>query len=469
MSEIGSNLQMKMDEFETALRKDSRTADNAFEMATNLRACIESSPALIEQMNLAATRNHIKGFALMEQGDPSAGALYDSGTIKIPSRALISTPNRAFNIHDMAFVLGHETQHGFNAAERAAAVATAVKEMGRIARSPSEDSYDGPAAAWQQAARNDEAKASLAGWNAAVSQLRHAGQEVTPEAMYKRYEGRARDFVDRLEDKKGQVIGYQPKSGINFKDDLSVDVNDPSNIAALGSYYYDNPSRQVGHAKSTYANYTGATIISHAIDRERYYRSDRMTIDLARHGMSEEALERNGIHLGRHLDQQPRHRYVDTSHGLVREAHFDHTRDARVSTGQVHQHVPIAPAIRGSGRGGFDDPDHPQHALHAELKRLLPPETSADRMAQITLAAAQGGLKPGQIASVAAGADALFIMGTVPGDRTKIGFDMQPPPMQDTLQQADTYQRQQALQQTQWQEEQRQISERAQQGSALGR
>lgn len=459
MSTISGDLQAKLDLFAQD-KKRSVTP----EMVANLKACIESSPALVEQMNRAVQEKHLKKFELMTESDPSAGALYDTKDkiIKIAPKAL----DQSFSMHDLAFVLGHETQHGFNAAECAKAIAAARQDMIGIARSKTEDSYDAPIAAWQQAGRQNEAKASLAGWNAAVGQLRNEGRDVTLESMYTTYRGRARDFVDEISKADGQTA-YQLKPGITLNADLSANIDDLSNIAALGRYYYDNPLKTVGFAKSSYANYDGASILSQAIQFERHYGSERMTIDLARHGMSEPVLEKNGIDLGSKAVDRPRHAYIDTSHGQLRAGWFDHTHDARVSANQVHTHVPITPALGEVRERGFDDKNHPDHALYAELRQRLPPETSPDRLTQITLAAKMGGVQPGQITGVAVHEGAVFIRGEVPGERAKIELDTPPPQIQETLRQNDAHDREQALFRTQLHERQQQVNERAQ-GRAMG-
>jgi hypothetical protein len=435
-------------------------------MVASLRACIESSPQLAEQMNRAVNEGHLEQFSLMKH-DGIAGGMYDGkkNAMLLSAKSLTAAPDRPFDIEDMAFVLGHETQHGFNAAERSRTTDAIRKDMIRIAKDPKIDSYDGPMEAWQQVARVDEAKSSLAGWNAAVSQMRHAGNEVTLESMYTTYQGRANNFVHQIKDAQGKVVGYEPKDGLAFKDDLTVDVDNPSNIASLGKHYYDDPMRKVGHAQAGYANYTGATVLNQAIEYERYYKSDRMTLDLARFGISEGAMERNGISLGKSAKKDPDHVVIDTSHGEAVERRFHHTYDPAVSKEWVHQHVPVEPSLEARRRG-FNDPAHPDHALFQELKERLPPGTSPDRLAQITLAASRGGVKAGQLESVEIGENAVFVTGRIPGDNAKVDLTASPPPQDQTLRDAEQFDKQRQLQAQQWQQMEQQNQ---QQGSVMQR
>lgn len=450
MKRISQDLEDILSNF--ALTDGSGVVPATPEMIANLRACIESSPELVDQMNKAVAEGHLKQFTLMKT-DGIAGGMYDGDnkTMLLSEKSLTATPDRPFDIEDTAFVLGHETRHGLNWAERSAATAAIRKDMIRIARDPDIDSYDGPMAAWQQAARVDEASSSLSGWNVAVSQMRHAGKDVTLQSMYEEYQGRANNFVDKVTDTQGNVQRYELKDGLTLRDDMTVDINDPSNIAALGRYYYDDPQRQVGHAKAGYPNHTGATVLSQAIEYERLYKSDRMTLDFAKHGVTEEAMERNGISVSRNIRTDPEHEVIDTSHGMAVERRLHHTYDATANREWAHQHVPIEPGL-APRRRGFDDPDHPDHALYQALKERLPPGTSTDRLAQITVAASRGGVTAGYLQHVDVRDDAVFVSSQLPGDHARIDLTTPPPPQDETLQQAEQLQQQRQTQQLQWQQ-----------------
>ena len=401
MKRISQDLEDILSNF--ALTDGSGVVPATPEMIANLRACIESSPELVDQMNKAVAEGHLKQFTLMKT-DGIAGGMYDGDnkTMLLSEKSLTATPDRPFDIEDTAFVLGHETRHGFNWAERSAATAAIRKDM-------------------------------------------------TLQSMYEEYQGRANNFVDKVTDTQGNVQRYELKDGLTLRDDMTVDINDPSNIAALGRYYYDDPQRQVGHAKAGYPHHPGATVLSQAIEYERLYKSDRMTLAFAKHGVTEEAMERNGISVSRNIRTDPEHEVIDTSHGMAVERRLHHTYDATANREWAHQHVPIEPGL-APRRRGFDDPDHPDHALYQALKERLPPGTSTDRLAQITVAASRGGVTAGYLQHVDVRDDAVFVSSQLPGDHARIDLTTPPPPHDETLQQAEQLQQQRQTQQLQWQQ-----------------
>src|SRR5690606_28754927 len=78
-------------------------------------------------------------------------------------------------VTDLTFVLGHEVQHGLNAANKAAARTVFLGRVAQIAQhgGPSYD-YTVAIDGYQQAARHDEARAHIAGWNALLSREKQA-------------------------------------------------------------------------------------------------------------------------------------------------------------------------------------------------------------------------------------------------------------------------------------------------------
>lgn len=437
-------------------------------MVDTLLKSIESSPVLVEQMNRAVAEKRLEAFVSLEAGF-KAGAAYDGNppnkAIQVPLTKL-NPPDqdRAIRIRDMTFVLGHEIQHSLNYEERQHEVQAAVKEMRGIAKDDDPiNCYDHPIERWQQAARKDEASATLSGWNAAVSQLRESGAEVSLAAMLKNYPGRASDFVE-VDPVTTQV---KPKPGLDFNPDLSISLTS-DNVAAMGKYYYDNPNKTVGFANSTYPNYTGATAMSQAIYIQRRYvpkgQASKFVINLQSHGMQEDKLEMNGIDLHLNITKAPRQPYYKTGSDQMQAGFLDQTRDGRVSAQQIHQYVPVALGDTSPLQTGLVNPDHPDHALYAELKQRLPPETSEDRMAQITLAAKRGGVRAGQVDQIAIQDEAIFITGKTPGDWAKVNLTQSPPSQQDNLRQMDSLDQQKSQQLAQWQQQGQQQNQQANPG-----
>jgi len=94
-------------------------------------------------------------------------------------------------------------------------------------------------------------------------------------------------------------------------------------------------------------------------------------------------------------------------------------------------------------------------ALYDELKQHLPAHLPEDRLAQITLAAKEGGIKAGQIRTVLVEQDTVYVAGRVPGMLGQVDLSRPAPPLHDSLQ------RSAAL-------DQQQHGQAAQQGPKLG-
>ena len=113
-------------------------------------------------------------------------------------------------------------------------------------------------------------------------------------------------------------------------------------------------------------------------------------------------------------------------------------------------------------------PHHPDHALYAELKQRLPQETSEDRLAQITVAAKMGGVKPGQVDRIHIDDSLhLFVSGNRPGDRAGVDLAAQLPTLQETMQRSQAFDQQQAQQLGQFQAQQQHINAQVPSGPGM--
>ncbi|MEX1828581.1 peptidoglycan-binding protein [Luteibacter sp. CQ10] len=89
----------------------------------------------------------------------------------------------------------------------------------------------------------------------------------------------------------------------------------------------------------------------------------------------------------------------------------------------------------------FSDPKHPQNALYRELKRMLPEKTKEDRVAQITAACYEGGIKPGRIGTFEIKDDRIEVFGALTG---YADVDLlQRPAEQESLERVQSFDRQQ--------------------------
>ncbi len=88
---------------------------------------------------------------------------------------------------------------------------------------------------------------------------------------------------------------------------------------------------------------------------------------------------------------------------------------------------------------GFAYPGHPQHALYAQLKSVLPEYTSEQRLAQFTAALHVDGIKPGDLQAIDINAQgALFTARWGASTSVALGAD-RPPPVEQSMQMVDTH------------------------------
>jgi hypothetical protein len=72
--------------------------------------------------------------------------------------------------------------------------------------------------------------------------------------------------------------------------------------------------------------------------------------------------------------------------------------------------------------------------LYDELRERLPAGMSEERLAQIALAAREGGVRAGQIRNVLVENDTVYVAGRIPGMLGQVDLSTPAPPLQDTLQ-----------------------------------
>ena len=85
-------------------------------------------------------------------------------------------------------------------------------------------------------------------------------------------------------------------------------------------------------------------------------------------------------------------------------------------------------------------------ALYDELRPQLPAGMSEERLAQVTLAAKESGVRAGQVRHVLVENDTVYVAGRIPGMLGQVDLRTPAPPLQDTLQRSAALDRQQELQ-----------------------
>ena len=366
------------------------------DMVDNLQATLNASPVLEAQLRQAiAGRPPSQGAPVRAfeslPGTVHAGGTYtpDTGALALPPAALHRPPvafqQDAYARTDLMFVMGHELQHGLNAADKRVERARFIEDIAQVARNggPAYD-YTAPLARYPQAARSDEAKAQIAGWNAILSELQQGSPGANLAEMFdlaNRTENagtqRIKDFVFR-EDGSRQV---EARPGLAFEPDGSLRMTE-SNIAAVAQHYFDKSPEQtrIGHhGDSDYPNYYGADAVTVVIytHRQLARQTDGSTppiqLDMDQLRLQEVLLERNGLAfppsstpLPTGADTDVRQAYLDVGQNPPVAGHFDFTRTPE-STPHRHQHRPIPT----SGQVGPAAGASQRETLSMQLDRML--------------------------------------------------------------------------------------------------
>lgn len=104
----------------------------------------------------------------------------------------------------------------------------------------------------------------------------------------------------------------------------------------------------------------------------------------------------------------------------------------------------------------FSDPEHPQNALYREIKQMLPENTKEDRVAQITAACHEGGIKPGRIGTFEIKDDRIEVFGALTG---YADVDLlQRPSEQESLERVQSFDQQQMQEMAQLQAQRQEAS-----------
>ena len=388
--------------------------------ARNLQAVIASSPALIDQINAAVAQGHLQ--RIMPLTNPHAGGQYNGvhKEMRLPLKILATPPSgQRFNAGELAFVLGHELQHGFNHAATLQAYQDFTKEAAQAATS--DHDYTDEIGKLISTNRRDEAAAEIAGWNAVVSMIATTKQNPTLQDVFNAQPGRMSDFIDRS---RTPPYAYSLKPNLALNQDLTMSPT-PSNVEAMGRNYFDKKARALGgrvglghHGNSDYTNYYATWPIGMAARLERQHNPrPSMLLDLSKLGLSEQLLEENGIDLGN--GQQPM-AYLDTGTTPPRAGLFQHTitshrhsspvaaqvLEAELARSQDEIQIERQPLTRASSlplRDGPTDPGHPDHAMLQQIREGVrriddgigkPHDEASERMSHCLLAQCrQAGLR----------------------------------------------------------------------------
>ena len=359
MSQINPQLQKILDDFAQNSLPNGKNSNEY----RNLIATITASPVLNERLNTAAEKGYLDKLAVNK--NPNAGASYNAEETRISIN--LSQLKKLTKQKSLIFQLGHEIQHGFFYYEQGHKETEnrVLAEINTIAESDAKrKDYTKPMKMLQDAERNDEALAMIAGWNAVVSyEKKQQGktnlslQEVIGDGFgYEQY------FLDETALGNKKII---PTKGLKFNPDMTV--SDSQKEILAHTYYDQSPeeARLGPHGESDYRNSYATRVIGYIV--RKHYAHDpkaNLVIDMKGLGLDERLIERNGLNLGA---ENRREAYYDKSHPKTPQ-YFDHT----INGDNQFEHVPIT-----NPKSETEEQNHPY-----SLKNM--PEQAQKLHAQIT-------------------------------------------------------------------------------------
>ena len=402
-------------------------------MVRNLQDVINSSPVLAGELKRSIAEGRLERFNVLDPRLGAGGSYSDiDKSLNVPPGSLFDPASpEAFDgtkAGDLTFVIGHEIQHGFNQSSRQGAWNAFQQEIDQIAKSRQpEHDYSGAVRTLLHAARWDEARAEVAGWNALASRASLNSQHPEFIDVYNLAPGRAEDFA-----KRSRVAGVaSPQSGLVFRADQSL-VPTPDNIEKIASSYFDKPPVAYGqpgpstnlgfHNESDYTNYYARGLVERIIQAEQQYAKPvhgempKLVLDMDGLGLNRSLIERQGLSVG----QEGRHEYYDTSQPQPKPTYFHHTKDG------VNDHQFVPPPITPSPAveppqipARLDDTAHPDNAFYCKTRDLVhqldqqngrtPDQRSDQLAAALTVQARADGLQ--RIDQVALSLDASALWG----------------------------------------------------------
>ena len=335
MNQINPQLQKILDDFAQNSLPNGKNSNEY----RNLIAVVTASPVLNERLNTAAEKGYLDKLAVNK--NPNAGASYNAEETRISIN--LSQLKKLTKQKSLIFQLGHEIQHGFFYYEQGHKETEnrVLAEIDKISESNAKrKDYTRPMKTLQDAERNDEALAMIAGWNAVVSyeqklqgKTKLSLQEIVGDGFgYEQY------FLDEKlydlyqnNDPKGKII---PTKGLKFNPDMTVSDSQKEILAR--TYYDQSPQKaRLGpHGESDYRNSYATRVIGYIV--RKHYAHDpkaNLVIDMKGLGLDERLIERNGLNLGA---ENRREAYYDKSHPKTPQ-YFDHT----INGDNQFEHVPI--------------------------------------------------------------------------------------------------------------------------------
>ncbi len=394
--------------------------------AAELAKAIDSSPHLEKMLDKAHRDGHLSSIRFTGERI-SARYRADDGSIHLNPRRIedhLARPREGTReaLHDfLVTTLAHEASHALDSKGSA----RNIDQLHRQVRASLKQASHGGMADITDAAdrylserRLSEARAEQAAYNALSSRISQASGEVPDAGTLARRSVLASNCTDVLR-------GDGPRLAAGLSPDARGMIPD-SQLEAVARCFYDNGPANLGKRGNVDYHHAYAGFVLRVAEHEK--RAGGMEqvpvrLDFERLGLDPARVQDAGLDFGapgRGLQvHDARGRKLRFIHDAGREVHGGHARSGDDAAGRM---------AGAADARWHDDPLH-QHVRHALGARLPEGASMSDeRMAQLTDAARQAGIRPGEpIELVAHGGD-LVVRGRHPTHVARVDLDAVPEP-----------------------------------------
>lgn len=440
-------------EVQQVLARTRREGGFSPEQYRDIEAAIASSPHLHNYLDAAAKSGNLHTITLAGEVPGMAG-FYDerSRSIRLTPKAWGDSREKKDQLDVLTGTLGHEAGHAITRLQRAREWQLASHAVANASRD-AQPNHTEIAERYISYMRHDEAIAETFSWNAVNSRVR--------QEMGERYN--QQEFLQRVAATTHCTVGkdaVRPAPGLQLSPEGYLQMEgatQQATIDAVARCHFDRPAAQsrggVGLGEEfNYRNYYAARVANLVAHHGKVAGASKVfRADMDRLGVDPEQMQRAGFDFG----------------GQGQTLRYENLRGERmVGSGLLHDlgrgragPVPDAEVAVVTSRKapGLDDPSHPQHSLYRKIRQSLPPETSADRLAQIVAHAhAEGMREDKDVRAVTMVGATVHVLSQTLGFRSETDLTLPPPSAEQSRQQVEAQQQQaeQALQQQVQQREQ---------------
>ncbi|AMP13279.1 beta strand repeat-containing protein [Collimonas pratensis] len=264
---INANLQNRLDAFaaSAAIQQLGGTTSVAYQ---DILSALQNSSTLTTELNAAANSTFpgtFSAFGILDATSHS-GAAFQNGVLELKVSAIGSTLSEG----DLVFQMGHEAQHGLNAADMQTSKTDFMNDVTALAASSAPQDYTTLLQTRQTQEANNESTAQIAGWNAYVNYVDTTTQAgSTPN--YKTSYLSAYFF-----DANGNL-----NPNLTFNDDHTVTAT-PANIAAERNAFFYNSAASLGaNGNESYPAYYAGDNVAYIANTLAQAGKSGFTLDLA--------------------------------------------------------------------------------------------------------------------------------------------------------------------------------------------